>query len=375
MQVLIDATAFQRTISAAARAAASRPTGPLPILRHLLLDARDGQLAVTGTDLEFGLTLRVPASVHEPGQTTAQASLLADIAAHLPDQPVSLSTHVPSTLAIATQTLRVELVTAPAADYPSIPMPTDAPSVQLPASALRTLIRRTRHAASKDETRPFLTGVYLELGNTLIALTATDGGRLAHDEAAIESGPPTPLTALIPARSAAEWDRLLAQLDDTPVSLWIQQSAALLSTPSLTSWSRLIAGSFPSYKHVIPAAPSGTITAPTQALLSAARRALITARDSARIVTLTPAQNAVQLSSSTPEVGAATDTVPAEIDGEPCEVRLNGQYLLDALSALDSPSTKIEISGPLAPVAIRPQEPAPLVHVIAPVRVPAAAAH
>ena len=367
MRVQCSQEQLMREVQIVTRAISSRAS--MPILSNLLLDSTGEILRITATDLELGIESQVRASVLEPGSITVPARIFGDIIVNLPAAPITIDVSEGDTKTrINCESIKFEILGLPAADFPLMPSNGGDTVAQIDAGLLRTMIRQTSFAVSTDETRPFLTGVYVVLEGHDGRLVATDGGRLALRTAKLTKGVRDKISAIVPSKTMAELVRALGTAEGE-VMITAHENQLIFAVGSLRFVSRLIAGQFPPYEKVIPSEFKQRIKVGTERLLRAVRRASITARDSANVVRLSAAERTLTVSSNTPEVGKAQEEIDVQADGETIQVAFNAKFLLDALANMDSAEVLFELTGSLSPGMLRPVEHAEYVYVLAPVRV------
>lgn len=356
---------LSRAMAAVGRATSSRTT--MPVLANVLLETTADGLRVLATDLELGIRVQVPAQVERGGRVTLPARLLGEIVSNLPPSPVELRVEEGSSVAeITCGRSSFELVGLPASDFPRMPDGDVERACLVPAPLLRAMIRSTLFAASTDDTRPFLTGVYVTGEGDELRLVATDGGRLALRRAAVKVH--RPLSAIVPGKTMQELVRLSAAVEGE-VDVGLVDNQMVFSAGDLRVFSRLVGGQFPNYQQVIPREFKQRVRVGTERLYGALRRVAITARDSATVVKLEARDGVLRLSSSTPEVGRAWEELEVEASGEAMEVAFNARYLLDALAVVETDEVSLELTGPLSPGVLRPVGSDEYLYVVAPVRV------
>jgi DNA polymerase III subunit beta len=355
-----------RGVQIVGRAISSRAS--MPILGNILIEATSGGVKLAATDLELGIEALIEANVHKTGIITLPARILSDIVSNLSDAPVEIMVADNDAKAeITSESVKFEIVGLPGADFPVMPSG-EGDVIKVDAGLLRTMIRQTSFAVSTDETRPFLTGVYVVLEEGLGHVVATDGGRLAFRKARIGGQREGKISAIVPSKTMAELVRALGGVEgDIGISLSENQLVFLL--PEMRFVSRLIAGQFPNYEQVIPKDFKQRIRIGTERFLRAVRRISITARDSANVVRLNAVDRTLTISSNTPDVGRAQEDISVGIEGDPIPVAFNAKFLLDALTNIDSGEVFFDLTGSLSPGAIRPVDHADYVYVLAPVRV------
>jgi len=341
----------------------------MPILGYILLETIKDGVRLTATDLELAVQVDVVAEARRGGRVTLPARILTEIVGNLPEASVEVKREEGShQVEITCEASAFEILGLPADDFPTLPRGDGAAVGTIDAEVLRKMVAQTIFAVSADETRPFLTGVYIAMDGTEVRCVATDGGRLALRKTMLAAAATQKLGVIVPAKAMAELVRALAGVTgDVQVSLVDNQ--ILFAVPGWRIYSRLISGQFPNYQQVIPQEFKQRIRVPTERLLRAVRRMAITARDSANVIRIAAAGSKMVITSNTPEVGKAREEVEVTADGETVEAAFNARYLMDCLNNIDADEIFFELTGQLSPGAIRPAAHADYVYVLAPVRV------
>jgi DNA polymerase-3 subunit beta len=356
-----------RAVQTAGRAIS--PRASMPILGNVLLETTKNGAKLAATDLELGIEAFVSGTVTEGGAVTLPARILTDIVTNLPEAPVEITVADGESKAVITsESVRFEILGLPATDFPLMPSEDGTVVVKFDAGLLRTMIRQTSFAVSTDETRPFLTGVYLTVEGEQGNLVATDGGRLAVRRARMRGAARSKVAAIVPSKTMAELVRVLGSVEGE-VSVASHENQLIFSLPGMRFVSRLIAGQFPNYEQVIPKEFKQRITVGTERLLRGVRRASITAKDSANVVRLDAAEGRLTVSSNTPDVGRAQEDIEVSVEGDAIPVAFNAKFLIDALANIDAPDVHFDLTGPLSPGVLHPTSSADYVYVLAPVRV------
>lgn len=367
MRILCAQEHLLRGVQAVGRAIS--PRASMPVLGNILLETTKDCVKLAATDLELGIESYVEAVVRDEGAVTLPARILTDIVSNLPSAPLEIAVLEGEARATITcEKVTFEVLGLPASDFPVLPQGNSDVLVTLDAGLLRTMIRQTSFAVSTDETRPFLTGVYLVLEDGVGQLVATDGGRLALRKARLPGDVRSRIAAIVPGKTMTELVRALGGAEGG-VGIVSQENQVIFSLSGMRFISRLIAGQFPNYEQVIPKEYKQRIKVGTERLLRAVRRASITARDSANVVRLSASDGTLTITSSTPDVGKAQEDVAVEAEGDAIPVAFNAKFLLDALSNIDAGEVFLDLTGPLSPGTLRPVEHGDYVYVLAPVRV------
>lgn len=367
MRFSVNQQQFARALQLAGRVVS--PRASMPVLNYVLLDVCDDSLRMVATDLEMGVEVTVPAIVHDDGALALPARLLLEIVSNLPESDVVVSSNNGETRAsINCESTRFEVFGLPGSDFPVLPLSVEGVTASVDAGVLRGMIRQTSFAVSTDESRPFLTGIYVVVAGGRIRLVATDGGRLALKSAAVVAEEGAEFSAIVPAKAMVELMRALGSVEGE-VRILYGENQTVFVVPGMRFATRVIAGQFPNYEQVIPREPKQRIRVGAERFFRAIKRASITARDAANVVRINASEGMLTVASNTPDVGRAQEDIPAEVEGEAVQAAFNAKFLLEALASVDAAEVVFELTGPLSPGALRPVGREDYVYVLAPVRV------
>jgi DNA polymerase-3 subunit beta len=356
-------------IAPAAKIAASRTT--IPILSNLVIDARGDGLAIVATDLDKQLAARAEAKVERPGRITAPAHILADILRKLaPDGEVGFEL-ADDKLTIRQGRARFALATLPAEDFPDFDRTPPTHEFTMPAAMLGALIADTAYAISTEETRYYLNGIFLEASAEppILRAVATDGHRLALRDVALPAGAAGAPAVIVPRLACVEIARLIggvAEGGEVKVALSTVQIRVEAGDVALSS--RLIDGTFPEYRRVIPANAT-KVALNRDAFAAAIERVSIVSSAHGGTVKLSFADRALTLSTANPDAGSASETIDLDIDVEPIEIGFAAKYLLDTLGPLPNPTLTIELDSPGSPTLFRDLSLPDQIAVVMPLRV------
>jgi DNA polymerase-3 subunit beta len=345
------------------RGVSSRPG--IPALTGVLLEAATDSLTLTTTDLEVSARLTLPVQVQEDGVALIPARLLADMVKSLPPAPVELDADQ-SQARIQCGAFEGTVRLLPAEDFPAWQEPSGS-TVKLEAGRFAEAVAQVGRAASRDEARPTLTGVLLEVTREGVTMVATDSYRLAlRDLTATAEGESQ---ALVPERSLSEAGRAATGDEKGEVEVVLDQSQVTFRVGALTLTSRLIEGQFPNYRQLLPEGYESRLTVSRQQLLDAVRRVGLLARENTPVRMEFNALG-VRLSSSSPDLGGAVEAVEARYEGQDMTVAFNPTYLADGLQASTGESVRLEIKDGLKPGVVR-GEGSEFTYLVMPVRLPA----
>jgi DNA polymerase III subunit beta len=360
-----DRDAFSEALQTVQRGVSSRPG--IPALTGVLLEAaEDGRLTLTTTDLEVSARLAVDVQVSEPGIALVPARLLGDTVKSLSDAPVEFETDQ-SQARIRCAAYEGSLRLLPAEDFPGLQEP-GGTRVEAQAAAFAEAVSQVGRAASRDEARPVLTGVLVEVSREGCVLAATDSYRLAvRDLLASADGE---ARAIVPERALSEAGRAASTDEKGTVEILVDESQVSFRAGGLTLTSRLIEGEFPNYRQLLPEVHESRLSVSRQQLLDAVRRVGLLARDTTPVRMEFNALG-VKLSSSSPDLGQAIETVEARYEGEDLTVAFNPQYLIDGLTASVGETVRLDVRDGLKPGVVRGESDA-YTYLVMPVRLPAA---
>jgi len=323
------------------------------VLTGILLQVEEGNLMLAATDMEVSLRVSVSGEVSGDGAVVVPGRLLTDLVRLLPDETVSLSYEVGDgvlTVASGSYSSRVNVFSAE--DFPRLPA-LDASLHTIAAPALLGTIEKVARAASRDESRPVLTGILVRFEGDTLIMAATDSYRLAVKETALgESGPE--LDAIIPARALQELARLAAGTEE--VSLGVHENHVIFGTGDVWLTSRRIDGQFPNYKQLLPEAFELEVTTLREPLLNVVRRAAVMAQRNAPL-RLRFEEGELTVSAQSQDVGEARESLQLDYAGEPLEIGFNPDFLRDGLEAVGGETVQLKLINPLRPgLIVAPDE-------------------
>jgi len=364
MKFRCDRDALSEALQTVQRGVASRPG--IPALTGVLMDAgQEGQLTLSTTDLEVAARQTIEVQVTEAGVALVPARLLGDTVKSLSNAPVEFETDQ-SQARIRCAAYEGTLRLLPAEDFPAMQEP-DGVAITAVAGAFAEAVTQAARAASRDEARPVLTGVLIEVSREGVVFAATDSYRLAvRDLVATADGE---TKAIVPERALTEAGRAAAADEKNTMQIHVGESQVSFKIGQLTLTSRLIEGEFPNYRQLLPDQHESRLTISRQQLLDAVRRVGLLARD-ATPVRIEFNALGVKLSSSSPDLGQAVETVEARYEGEDLTVAFNPQYLADGLTAAVGESVRLDVRDGLKPGVVR-GEGDEFTYLVMPVRLPA----
>ena len=358
MRIRAERDDLADVLSRAARAVGTR--SPLPILQGLLCEVRGTRLEVTGTDLEVTVRTASDVEVLEEGRTVMPARLAADAVSKLPSGAVTLQARE-GEVVITGSGPKFRLRELLVDDFPAVGDEVKEGSIDFDGELFIKAVSQVGVAASNDEARPILTGVFFEAEETGLRLVATDSYRLAVRDL---PGTEPPETGLVPFRALRELNRTIAS-PKVGVAIGDRQAAFRSERGSLTV--RVIEGSFPNYRQLLPESHPNRLTVPKTGFEEAVARAALVGEDHIP-VRLSMQSGGVELSTSRQDVGGETEMLEGDYQGEDLSIAFNIRYLNDGISVIDDDEIVIETAEPGKPGLIHGSADTSFRYLLMPVR-------
>lgn len=356
-----------RGIATVERAVATKEN--MPILEGICVHAMDDRLLLVATDLEMSIECFVPARIERQGAAVLSGRMFGQIVRKLAGEEVVYRTGEHGVAEISSDRSRFTLHTMPSDDFPELPEIDEEEMSRISQGALRRMIRHTLFAAATDDSRPFLTGVFMEVEGDEIRLVATDSNRLALHKGKLAQAVSRPRSAIVPARTLGELMRILDASEESEVEFSISESQAVFRTPSVRVISRVIDGQFPDYRRVIPKDQPTRFRIDRDVLLAAVERVSLVARRSTPVVRLSISDNTLTLTSREAEVGQAYEELSVVKEGEDNETAYQSRYLTEALRAMDCDEVEMTLGQGLRQGSIVPVGDSSYIYIVMPVRV------
>lgn len=348
----------------------------MPSLANVLLEAKPEGLDILATDLELGMRGLYQAKVSESGSVTFSARKLYEILKEIKEPELELSVSDQSLVTIRAGRSQFKVVGLPSKDFPPLPAIEREGLIPLPGAGLLELIRKTLFAVGDNDTRYVLNGLLVTIvssgGKPTIRLVGTDGHRLAVAEQELETGKQSEaaldVKVIVPKKAALEIRRLLEEGGDEPM-IGFTKNMLIFRKSRLVLTSRLMEGNYPNYQQVMPKETSTFTSVNREEFEGALRRVSVLSRDKTYAVKMTFASDHIKLFSSHPDMGEASEEVPAVFGGSEFSAGFNARYLLDVLSVMDSETLHFQMEAPLSPCLIKESDNPRFKTVVMPVKV------
>jgi DNA polymerase-3 subunit beta len=320
------------------------------------------------TDMEIGLRVPLAAEVIRPGSVVLPARLLLDVARSLPAERL--------TMELRASEQDVELICGPATfhlrmlraeDFPTLPSPTAETRITIPAEAFVETVARVQRSASKDETRPVLTGILMSASGQELRMVATDSYRLSVKETVLEAPLQGSLEANVPARALGELVRIAQGTDSDTIAVSVGQNQVVFELGDTVLSSRLIDGQFPNYRQLLPESVDHELRLSTGEVTDVVRRISLLAQKNAPL-RLSFSEGTLTVSAQTPDVGGASEAIPVPFHGEEFDIGFNPEFLRDGLESIESDELVLKLISPLRPGLIESPDTGDFVYLIMPIR-------
>ncbi|MGH2878514.1 MAG: DNA polymerase III subunit beta [Solirubrobacteraceae bacterium] len=353
-------------MQAASRVASTRAS--VQALSGVMLLAENERALLLATDMEIGLRVPLQGEVLEPGSAVLPARLLLDVVRSLPGETVTLELRAQEQdVEVVSGTAKFHLRTLRSEDFPTLPDAGAATTIKLPSKAFVDTALQVSRSASKDETRPVLTGVLISATGQDLTMVATDSYRLSVKHTTIEAKLDAPLEANVPARALQELARIAQSIEDAELGVSLGQSQIVFEVGEVVLSSRLIDGQFPNYRQLLPESVEHELRLDSAEIVEVVRRVSLLAQKNAPL-RLSFTEGELTVSAQTPDVGEASESLPVPFSGEPVEIGFNPEFLRDGLESVESEQLVLKLISPLRPGLIESPEAGEFVYLIMPIR-------
>ena len=326
----------------------------LPVLNCVLLESVGKQFVVRATNLELGVEVMIPAEVEGEGKIAVSGSVLhGTLGASLNTSPVTLKESDGNLLVKSGEgdsTIKGQSVE----DFPVIPQLSEAQTFSLPKEHLIRGIRSVAYSASVSSIKPEQTSIYIYQDNDAIVFVATDSFRLAEKRVVVGTKIPDFESILIPARNTTEVLRILEQSSGDSVEVRLQSSQIAFKIDGIYLTSRLVGGTFPDYRQVIPKNNVVEAVVLKQDFVQVLKKLAIFADKSNQVgMHLKPSDNSFTLDARNADVGESMDTLTGSVTGDPLDINFNYRYIVDCFQSIPTDSVTLSFGGLGKPLVIR----------------------
>jgi DNA polymerase III subunit beta len=366
LKLTVSRETFLAKLGIAVRGASTR--SPIQTLAGVLLKVEDGHAQLEATDMELGVRVALEAGESTPGQAVIPGRLLLDVVRSLPTDQLSLEYRsAQQDVEVVAGPSKFHLRTLPPEDFPKLPEAPGEGSMTVPAGAFVDTIARVARAASRDETRPHLTGVLVTATGNELRMVATDSYRLAVKETQLDAPLEGSLEANVPARTLQELGRIAGGGGET-IGVAALENQVVFTVDDVVLSSRLVEGRFPNYQQLLPEAYEHELRVSREELLEVVRRVGLLAQKNAPL-RLRFSEGTLDVSAQTPDVGEASESLPIPFAGEPLEIGFNPEFFREGLESAESEELILKLISPLRPGLIQSgDEGSGFIYLVMPIR-------
>lgn len=352
MEVVVKREALSEGFTFAQAVATTRTTRP--VLQNALLSASEDGLVISATDMEIGLTWKIPAEhceVAKQGTVLLPAGRMAQITRSIEAQEITIK-ETDKVCVVSGGRSVFDVMTERVEDFPAIPELPQEAALEIDAAKFAGMTKKTIFAAARESTRYALNGVHMEVANGVLEMVATDGRRMALVKEKVDKKVEMP-AAIVPQKALAQVERLRTDEGGKKIAVYIRERQVFFAAEQGTIVSRLVEGHFPPYGDVIPKESDKKATISREELLSAMRQAAIMTSEDSKSVLLAFSGSELTVTGRAPDEGRGEVKVDVAYEGEPVEIRFNPQFLIDALTASDSDRVTIEMKEASSPAVVK----------------------
>jgi DNA polymerase-3 subunit beta len=366
MHLKLSTAVLLEELQTASRVASTRSA--VQALSGVQLHADDNGCELRATDMEVGLRLPLAAEMVSAGDVVLPARLLVDVVRALSGEEVSLELRsAEQDVEIVSAGATFRLRTLRNEDFPHLPAPGGEGSITLDAALFIDTVTRVSRSASRDDTRPVLTGILVSANDQELRMVATDSYRLSVKTTRLREALAVPLEANVPARALGEVARIAQQSEIEKIVIHRTENQIVFSLGGAVLSSRLIDGQFPNYQLLLPETADHELRVDREELTGVVRRVSLLAQKNAPL-RLAFSEGELLISAQTPDVGEAREALPVPFSGEAFEIGFNADFLRDGLESLDSPDVVIKLTSSLRPGLIESADGSEFVYLVMPIR-------
>jgi DNA polymerase-3 subunit beta len=362
MKFICEKNKLQEAISVTQKAVTGKSA--MPILQGLLIDASEGKLTITGSDIDLSIETKIDANIIENGKVVVDARLFGDIVRKLPNSSIEISSATDNSIEIICEKTKFNLIHMSADDFPVLPSIDENNIFSIEQKLLKNMIRGTIFAIAQEESRPILTGVLVEIKDGRINLVALDGYRLALKSEAIDSD--GSIKAVIPGKTLNEVVKILE--DEGVVNITFTSNHILINLGDTKIISRLLEGEFIKYTSIIPEEYSLKITVERNKILNCIERASLVAKEGNTNLIKFDINDEFMVLTSNSQLGNVREELNIILQGEPLQIAFNAKYMIDLLKIMDEEEIYMEFSSSVSPCVVKNKQDDNCTYLVLPVR-------
>ena len=356
MKFKINQDHFSNGLQQVLNVVASRST--MPILSNVLIEAEEGHISLTTTNLDLGIRCRIKAEVSDTGSITLPVRKLATIVKELPVNEVFLETSEKNQAKITSGGSLFKIMGISSEEFPPLPTFENRKVFELSQEEIVNMLKSVSYAQSTDENRYILNGVYFNFADEKLTLVATDGRRLGLTGLDLEVSEENTGSLILPAKTVAELERLMGKGEKVNIAFNDRQAAFEIGLDEASDSglvdhlylvSKIVEGNYPNYRQVIPKETEHRVKIERELMLECVHRAALVTSDKSNSVKIKISKNLLEISGQSSEYGESHESMAIAYDGPKVQVAFNPQFLMEPLKALNKDEVFFEFKDELSP--------------------------
>lgn len=355
---------LSKAINTVSKAVTNRTT--IPILKGILLKAKDGKLILTASDLDLSIERIIDADVSVEGEIVVLSKLFSEIIRKLPNENITFDLQEGNTLIITCSSSQFNIVCFPSDEFPNIGTVDANEKINLNRELFKEMIRKTAFAASLDESKGVIVGVLIELQENYLNMVALDGFRMAVLKEEMKNEGEKKI--IISSKILNEISKIISEVEDEDLDIILDQKKAIIILEGTRIVLRLLEGEFIKYRDIIPKENKTTVTLNRGDFLESIERASLFAKEGKNnLVRLSLSDNLMNITSRSEE-GNVKEEVIISKNGESLDIGFNSKYLIDVLKVIDEDEILLELNSSISPCLVKPVMGNHFTYLILPVR-------
>lgn len=339
----------------------------LPILNNILIKAEKDKVTLCGTNLEIAILSSFPSEVENDGSFTIPAKILSSYVSLLKDGEVSLQIESANLLCITQGISETKIKGISSDEFPLIPSIDMENEIIIKADDLKRLISETVFAASNNPSRPVLMGLLFEINDKIITVVATDSYRLSERTFDLQETIESKIKCIVPAKTMLELSKIIS--GNSNVKIVFSKNQISFEWENVRTLSRLIEGTFPDYKAIIPKSSLVKVEIKKEEFLLALRKISIFAVEKNGSINMSVTNDGIlHLFTDKTQTGESHEKVTAKVEGENTKVLINVNYLIDILNNIEESIVVIEMGERLTPITLKPLNKSNYTNIIMPLK-------
>lgn len=365
MKITCTKENLRKGLSAVSRVVGSG--NPLQVLNNILIKTDEGRIKLSSTNLEIGVNTWIGGKIESEGGITVPARLINEYVNNLPTEKVTLEAEPNHALKLESENYHTSIKGLSAEDFPLIPQVTDEPTAKIDSLELSSALSETIWASASNETQPEISGVFMAFEGEKLRIAATDRYRLAERTAQLLETARGDKEVIVPSRTVSELYKILGMGKGT-VEIYFSESQVLFKFEDTELISRLIDGTYPDYRQIIPKSFKTDVIVAREELMHALKAAALFAPDSNNITVEAKADVGLTVAASSVAAGENTTVVKANISGEDNSAVFNFRYLADCLNNLTGVQVVVRLINDASPAAIVPLARDNYIYIVMPIK-------